>query len=200
MCEGRKAQRLWNWKWLSTDKQTVYQKKNSSESPGSSEVKGRLCFFLHTCTLFKTSKNANAGPPSLGGSFLEDVSQPWLTSIWSSFSHAFSASCYRLLSVHLPGCAGVQFWQHRWDCLIQIPPSQVHSSWEPGLKTVWRHTFPPSFRSAITTRLSTSIGIFEDCWGAGPLTGGLGHVVTMICSRPMLMCSLISCWWVGGSF
>lgn len=128
------------------------QKKNSSESPGPSYVKGLLWVFLHICTSFKTSRNDSSGPPSLGRSLLEDVSQPWLIRIFSLFSCSFSASCYGLLSVHFPGCAGVQCWQHGWDCLIQITPSWVCNFWEPRLKTLWRHTFPPSFRSAITTR------------------------------------------------
>lgn len=144
MCEGRKAQRLRNWNWLSTENQMVCWKKNSSESPGSSYVKGLLYFFLLTCTPFKNSKSAGSGPTSLGRSFSRGVSQPWLTRIWPSFSCAFSVSCYRLLCIHLPVSAGVQFWQHEWDCMIQIPPNHVNSSWEPGLNTTRSHTFPPS--------------------------------------------------------
>lgn len=77
MCKGRKAQKLRNWKRLSTEKQTVCWKKNSSESPGSSYIKGLPCFFLHPCTPFKIFRNASSHPSSLGETFPEDVSQLW---------------------------------------------------------------------------------------------------------------------------
>lgn len=141
-------------------------------------------FFLHTCSPFKTSRNASSGPPSLGGSFLGDVSQPLPLRIWSLFSCAFSDSCYRLVNICHPVCAGVQFWQHGWDCFIQIAPSQVYISCELGLKIMWRLTFPLSFRSAITTRLGTSIRISEEHWDAGPTTGDLDYIVMRSVAHP----------------
>lgn len=139
MYEGRKAQRLRNWKWLSTEKQMVGRKKILHKVLAF--LTGLLWFFLVVCwfcTLIPPLGLTEMPALALlsGGISLSH----WLTMMWSLF-------CFSDPDLLLPLLSGLLY-----------------------------------------LRFSTSIRIFEDR-GAGPLTGGMGHVVTRICSR-LCFCAL----------
>lgn len=150
MYEGRKAQRLRNWKWLSTEKQMVGRKKNLHKVLAF--LTGLLCFLVVCWFSTRTPPLGLTEVPALallsGGMSLSHG----LTMMWSLF-------CFSDPDLLLPLLSGLLY-----------------------------------------LRFSISIRIFEEDRGAGRLTGGMGHVVTRICSRPCFCALWFLAEGLGGGF